>query len=207
RLALPLMQGALLLDGIYLAAVVAFTGETTSPLLFLVFVHVVAVTLLCSYRTGLKIALWHTTLFLLVVGSIDAGIIEGSPTLAGGSGPGSPALAIAGLWLVALGTATAAAASERQLRRQKVDLGSLSTMVARLETSSGAEEIPGILLEELCATFGFERGVVLASPEGDLRVLAATDQGALEALAPGLHPLIERVWADRVPRLLREIDP
>ena len=44
-----------------------------SPLLFLVYVHVVAVTLLCSYRTGLKIALWHTTLFLLVVGSIDAG--------------------------------------------------------------------------------------------------------------------------------------
>jgi signal transduction histidine kinase len=205
RLALPLMQGALLLDGIYLAAIVAFTGGAVSPLLFLVFAHVVAVTLLCSYRTGLKIALWHTTLFLLVVGSIDAGIIEGSPTI--GSGTGAPALAIAGLWLLALGTATAAAASERQLRRQKVDLASLSAMVARLDTSDGAEQIPGILLEELCATFGFERGVVLASPEGDLRVLAATDQGPREALAPGLDPLIERVWADRAPRLVREIDP
>jgi hypothetical protein len=72
RLALPLMQGALLVDGIYLAAIVAFTGGAVSPLLFLVFVHVVGVTLLCSYRTGLKIALWHTTLFLLVVGSIEA---------------------------------------------------------------------------------------------------------------------------------------
>jgi signal transduction histidine kinase len=205
RLALPLMQGALLLDGIYLAAIVAFTGGTVSPLLFLVFVHVVGVTLLCSYRTGLKITLWHTTLFLLVVGSIDAGIIEGSPTL--GSDTGAPALAIAGLWLLALGTATAAAASERQLRRQKFDLASLSAMVARLDTSNGAEEIPGILLEELCATFGFERGVVLASPEGDPRVLAATDQGPREALAPGLDPLIERVWADRAPRLVREIDP
>ena len=205
RFALPLMQGALLLDGIYLAAVVSFTGGAVSPLLFLVFVHVVAVTLLCSYRTGLKIALWHTTLFLLVVGSIDAGIVEGSAT----HGPGSaaPTLAIAGLWLVALGTATAAAASERQLRRQKVDLASLSAMVARLDTSDGAEEIPGILLEELCATFGFERGVVLASPEGDLRVLAATDHVPREALAPGLDPLIERVWTDRAPRLVREIDP
>ena len=205
RLAVPLMQGALLIDGIYLAAVVAFTGGAVSPLLFLVFVHVVAVTLLCSYRTGLKIALWHTTLFLLVVGSIDARIIEGSPRLAGG--PGAPALAIAGLWLLALGTATAAAATERQLRRQKSDLASLSAMVARLDTSDGAEEIPGILLQELCATFGFERGVVLASPEGDLRVLAATDQGSREALAPGLDPLIERVWADRAPRLVRRIDP
>jgi len=204
RLALPLMQGALLLDGIYLAAVVAFTGGAVSPLLFLVFVDLVAVTLLCSYRTGLKIALWHTTLFLLVVGSIDAGIIEGSPRLAPGSG--APALAIAGLWLLALGTATAAAASERQLRRQKVDLASLSAMVARLDTSSGAEEIPGILLEELCATFGFERGVVLASPAGDLRLLAATVQEPREALAPGVDPLIERVWADRAPRLVRQID-
>jgi signal transduction histidine kinase len=139
------------------------------------------------------------------VGSIDAGIIEGSPTL--GSDTGTPALAIAGLWLLALGTAAAAAASERQLRRQKVDLASLSAMVARLDTSNGAEEIPGILLEELCATFGFERGVVLASPEGDLRVLAATDQGPREALTPGLDPLIERVWADQAPRLVREIDP
>ena len=66
--------------GSTLAAVVAFTGGAVSPLLFLVYVHVVAVTLLCSYRTGLKIALWHTTLFLLVVRSIDARIIEASAT-------------------------------------------------------------------------------------------------------------------------------
>jgi signal transduction histidine kinase len=207
RLALPLMQGALLLDGIYLAAVVALTGAAVSPLLFLVLVHVVAVTLLCSYRTGLKIALWHTTLFLLVVGSIDARILEGSSTLDGGWSTGLPALAIAGLWLLALGTATAAAASERQLRRQKFDLASLSTMVARMDASSRAEEIPVILLEELCSTFGFERGVVLASPEGDLRVVAATGEEASVAVPPGLDPMIEGVWAERTPRLVREIDP
>ena len=40
RFALPLIQGALLLDGIYLAAVVSFTGGAVSPLLFLVFVWV-----------------------------------------------------------------------------------------------------------------------------------------------------------------------
>ena len=204
RLALPLMQGALLVDGIYLAAVVALTGGAVSPLLFLVLVHVVAVTLLCSYRTGLKIALWHSTLFLLVVGSIDAGLIEGPSTLGGGAG--RPALAIAGLWLIALGTATAAAASERQLRRQKFDLASLSAMVARMDASSRADEIPVILLEELCSTFGFERGVVLASPEGDLRVLAATNDEPSVAVPSGLDPIIEGVWAERTPRLLREID-
>jgi len=208
RLALPSMQAALLLDGIYLAAVVAFTGGAVSPLLFIVYVHVVAVMLLCSYRTGLKIALWHTTLFLLVVGSIDAGIIEGSATLPERAGGGvAVALAVAGLWLLTLATATAAAASERQLRRQKVDLASLSTMVARIDAGRGAEEIPSILLEELRDTFGFERGVVLASPEGDPRVLAATDQGPLDDLPAGLDPLIEGVWTDRAARLVRQIDP
>jgi len=208
RMALPLMQGALLLDGIYLAAVLAYTGGATSPLLFLVYVHVVAVTLLCSYRTGLKIALWHTTLFLLVVGSIGAGIMDGSTSRAAVSGSGiGTALAVTGLWLLALGTATAAAASERQLRRQKADLGSLSTMVARIDASRRAEEIPRTLLEELCSTFGFERGVVLASPEGDLRVLAATENVTFEDLPPGLDPLIEEVWTERAPRLVRKVDP
>ena len=207
RLALPSMQAALLLDGIYLAAVVAFTGGVVSPLLFLVYAHVVAVTLLCSYRTGLKIALWHTTLFLLVVRSIDARIIEGSAKLPEGGSGVAVALAVTGLWLLTLGTATAAAASERQLRRQKVDLASLSTMVARIDAGRAAEEIPGILLEELRDTFGFERGVVLASPEGDLRVLAATDQGPLHDLPAGLDPLIEGVWTDRAARLVRQIDP
>ena len=207
RLALPSMQAALLLDGIYLAAVVAFTGGAVSPLLFLVYVHVVAVTLLCSYRTGLKIALWHTMLFLLVVGSIEAEIIEGSATLPEGGSGVAVALAVTGLWLLTLGTATAAAASERQLRRQKVDLASLSTMVARIDACRGAEEIPGILLEELRDTFGFERGVVLASPEGDLRVLAATDQGPPDDLPAGLDPLIEGVWTDQAARLVRQIDP
>ena len=202
------MQAALLLDGIYLAAVVAFTGGAVSPLLFIVYVHVVAVMLLCSYRTGLKIALWHTTLFLLVVGSIDAGVIEGSATLPESAGGGvAVALAVAGLWLLTLATATAAAASERQLRRQKVDLASLSTMVARIDAGRGAEEIPSILLEELRDTFGFERGVVLASPEGDPRVLAATDQGPLDDLPAGLDPLIEGVWTNRAARLVRQIDP
>jgi signal transduction histidine kinase len=80
-------------------------------------------------------------------------------------------------------------------------------MVARIDAGRGAGEIPGILLEELRDTFGFERGVVLASPEGDLRVLAATDQRPLDDVPAGLDPLIEGVWTDRAARLVRQIDP
>src|SRR6266516_2319421 len=50
---LPVIGGTLLVDGIYLAWASYATGGAQSPLRFLVFVHVVAVTLLASSRTGL----------------------------------------------------------------------------------------------------------------------------------------------------------
>ena len=43
------------------------TGGTQSPLRFLVFLHLVAVSLLASYRTGLKVALWHSLLLFVVL--------------------------------------------------------------------------------------------------------------------------------------------
>ena len=46
----------LLVDGVALALAVGATGGYRSPLLFLVFLDVVAVTLLVSYRSGLKFA-------------------------------------------------------------------------------------------------------------------------------------------------------
>src|SRR4029450_8522143 len=51
---------SLLADGLYLCWATYATGGTLSPLRFLLLVHVVAVTLLASYRTGLKIALWRS---------------------------------------------------------------------------------------------------------------------------------------------------
>ena len=41
------------------------TGGTQSPIRFLVFLDLVAVSLLASYRTGLKIALWHSLLLFV----------------------------------------------------------------------------------------------------------------------------------------------
>src|SRR5213076_2287547 len=53
--ALRMIGWMLLVDGVYLAAVLAPVGGPRSPLIFLVYVHVLAVTLLTSWRTGLKI--------------------------------------------------------------------------------------------------------------------------------------------------------
>jgi hypothetical protein len=52
------------------------------------------------------------------------------------------------------------------------DLEELSAVVRDLDGRTSAAEIPEILLDALCPVFGFGRGVVLASPEGDLSLMA-----------------------------------
>jgi two-component system, cell cycle response regulator len=212
KAAVPVLQGALLVDGLYLATVIAQTGGTAEAIRLLPYVHVVAVTLLCSYRTGLKLALWHTLLFLLVIEAARAGILHGrvaegiraSSDAANGEGA---VLTVAGLWVFALGTAVFSAAGERQLRRQKHDLSRLSAMVARMDADPEVADIPNVLLEELSSTFGFARGVVIASPHGDLELLAWSGAEMPADLAVGVDRAVSRAWEERTSQLLRAIDP
>jgi signal transduction histidine kinase len=116
-------------------------------------------------------------LFFLVIEAARAGILHGrmadgiQASFDARDGEGA-VLTVAGLWLFALGTAVFSAAGERQLRRQKYDLSRLSAMVARMDADPEVADIPKVLLEELSSTFGFARGVVIASPHGDLELLA-----------------------------------
>ena len=109
--------------------------------------------------------------------------------------------------MFALGTAWFSAASERQLRRQKYDLARLSEMVARVDTDPEAADIPHVLLEELGSTFGFARGVVLASAHGDLELLAWTENERPTDLAVGIDEAVSRAWKEHTSQLLRAIDP
>jgi signal transduction histidine kinase len=206
RAAVPVLQGSLMVDGLYLATVIAQTGGAAEAIQLLPFVHVVGVTLLCSYRSGLKIALWHTLLLLLVVEAARSGVLQGRMA-AGIEANITAAHTIAGLWVFALGTALFSAASERQLRRQKHDLARLSAMVARMDTDPAAADIPPVLLEELCSTFGFSRGVVLASPQDDLDLLAWVGMDPPTDIAVGVDRSVSRAWEERASQLLRAIDP
>ena len=204
RAAGPALNGSLLVDGIFLAIVIARTGGTAEALLLLPDVHIVGVTLLLSYRTGLKIALWHTLLFLLVVEATRVGFVQGEVGAALGPGAG---LVIAGLWGLALGTAFFSAVSERELRRQKHDLFRLSVMVAELDADPDVHTIARVFLDELCSTFGFRRGVILASPHSDLELLAWVGEGSPSDVAVGVDRAVSRAWHERTSQLLRSIDP
>jgi signal transduction histidine kinase len=207
-----LVAATLLVDGVYLGWVVYATGGTQSPLRVVILVHVVAVTLLGSSRTGLKIAAWHSLLFfvamfaqagaLVPIREADARALPGSGDFVAAS-----IVQIGAVWVAAFVTAACSAVSERELRAQKVDLDELSAVVRDLDGGLDATQIPRVLLATMCRVFGFGRGVVLASPDGDLAVLASHGVESPGVVPTGLDGVVERAWAERRTQLVRALDP
>ncbi|MGH2749018.1 MAG: diguanylate cyclase [Actinomycetota bacterium] len=212
RRGLALVSAMLLVDGIYLAWVAYSTGGTLSPLRFLFYVHLVAVTLIASYRTGLKIALWHSILFFVVFYAQASGILdvrEAAADALPGTGSSFNKVSlfnIAALWVVAVGTAAFSSLNERELRRRKGDLEGLAAMAARLEDAAEPPEIADVLLEKLDEVFGFKRGVVLGGLSGEPSLLAYRGPGEPVIPAAGVDPIVRRAWERHGPILAKQLD-
>jgi signal transduction histidine kinase len=212
--ALIVIGATLLVDGAYLAWVTYTTGGVSSPLRFLVYLHVAAVTLAASYRTGFKLAAWHSLLFFVThyagaAGFLDVGQVEVSAVPVDGHFWTLAAAVVGAVWAVALVCAAFSSVNERELRTQKTDLDDLSAMVREMEGSAGTPEICRVLLDELCRVFGFTRGAVLASPNGTLEVMASRGRVS-DATIPtpdGVDPIMRETWDGRRARLVREVDP
>jgi signal transduction histidine kinase len=211
--ALIVIGGTLLLDGIYLAWVAYATGGTSSPLRFLILLHVVAVTLAASYRTGFKLAAWHSLLFFVTHYAGAAGILDvrgvGQSAIPTDAQFWTLAASTVGaVWAAALVSAAFSSVNERELRTQKADLDDLSAMVREMEASAGTPEICRVLLDELCRVFGFTRGAVLASPNGTLEVMASRGRaGGATPTVHGVDPIMREAWNERRVRLVRAVDP
>jgi two-component system, cell cycle response regulator len=168
----------LLVDGAFLAWIMYVTGGTQSPLRYLLYIHLIAVTLLASYRTGLKIALWHSLLFFLLFYAQAADLLK--PTDAAlGLIPGSPdfnrisLFNISAFWLVALATAAFSSLNERELRRRKADLEDLSAMSAALKQESEPGSVAYALLDAVSESFGSKRGFVAIRSDDRYVVVAS----------------------------------
>ncbi|MGH2694602.1 MAG: sensor domain-containing diguanylate cyclase, partial [Actinomycetota bacterium] len=209
---LTFVGGMLLIDGIYLAWIMYSTGGVQSPLRFLVYVHLIAVTLLASYRTGLKIALWHSLLYLVVFYAQAAEILDVKETIPGAL-PGTGSLFqrlsifnIAALWLVAGGTAAFSALNERELRKRKGDLEVLAEMAAEFEDAEEPAAVADLLIAKLMEGFGFVRGAVLAARDEDVGLLAYRGPGEPGKIEPGMDPIMETAIEKRHPVLIKNVD-
>ena len=200
-----LVSAMLLVDGVFLGLAVTVTGGARSPLLFLVFLDVLAVTLLVSSRTGLKIALWCALLLFLGQAAVRAGVLDAPDT----STDRDAVLGAAAFIAVAVGAATFSAVNERALRQSRAQLAGLVELDLELSRTRDPAVVGAVLARYATRQLGFRSaGVVIRSGArwqhtlavgGDVRETGRCDPPA------GVDT--DAVLASRVPALNRRLDP
>ena len=198
-----IVSWSVLLDGLAVALGVAVTGGYRSPLLFLVFLDVMAVTLVASYRTGLKLALWFALLLLLAHAAADAGVVQGANAL---DDRAAIVSAVAFL-LFAVCAALFSAVNERALRNSRGHLEQLVELGSDLERAIRPDDVLATLVRHSCARLGFTRAVVLvrSGPVWD----GVRDDGNVEVhfhVSDQSAPLVDEAWSSGAPMLVRTVD-
>lgn len=154
---LGLLRLLVLADAVFLALVVNTTGGTSSPLAFLVYLHIVAVTLVVSYRRGLEAAVGHAGLVFLASGALGARYLDG--LLA--SAPSGATLRATSYLLVAVAVAALASVDERALRRSRIHVQAQLDLAAELHAAVHLQPTTTVLARHLVNRLGYRRAVVL----------------------------------------------
>ena len=209
---LLLFSAMLMIDGLWMGWASYLTGGTTSPLRYVILLHIGAVSLLASYRTGIKLAVWHSLLLFSLRNAVAGKLlVDTAPpsSVVYGSTDERLAIFIVVLWLVAISTSTLSAINERELRRRRGDLEALTSLAEQIERTDDSSSVARTLLDAAIATFGFPRGVVLASAEGNLPLLASYglhDELARRPGRPGSSAVIAQAHEQKGTVLVRGLD-
>ncbi len=211
--ALGLFSTFLILDGIWLSTLTYLSGATTSPVRYGVLLHLGAVTLLASYRTGVKLAVWHSLLLLASRNLVDARVLPDttqSDLIGSASQDQRLIIFVVVLWLVAISTSTLSAINERELRRRRGDLEALTHLAEQIERTDDSSSVARTLLDAAVASFGFPRGIVLASADGHLPLLASYGLDDTVARRPGRagpSEVVQEAHAQKATVLVQGLDP
>jgi diguanylate cyclase (GGDEF)-like protein len=200
RLGPSLLSAMVIVDGAFLAAAVILTGGSSSPLLFLAFLEVVAVTLLASPLTGLRLAVWCALLLFLGREAATVGVIS----LPGTGADRAAALSALAFLLFAVGAAVFQAVNERALRHTGSELSALVRLGGSLERARGPDEVVDVLARFLRDQLRFAR--VLVVVRGDGGWVTAGDALAGGAQTGPLGRVGSAALDDGSPRLVRRLD-
>ena len=199
----------ILVDGLYLAWAMYVTGGTESPIKLLVYLHLVAVSLLASYRTGLKLALWDSLLLIVVLYAQAAQLVPALDVTPGVAieFEQAPILNVLAFWLFALATSVFSAMNERELRHRRADLQALVDIGARLDDVTDPVRQSQLAIDGLVDHFGFERGVVVGASEDRMVVLASAGTDAPPTVASRPDSIVAQAWDKRRILAIRQLDP
>ena len=211
---LALFGFMLMADGVYLAWASYASGGAGSPVRYLIVLHLIAVALLASYRTGMKLALWHTLLLLVVYYAQRGGLLRPLSADHGGLGIGTPMEQLIGFtvafWFVTIATASFSAVNERELRRRRYDLEALAGMATRISETTDSTGVASNLLASVIDVFDFERGVLVVCPSDDEYDVIRHGEGTLPEPAGTPAPegsALARAMSKRETQLVSSLDP
>ncbi|MFN2484611.1 MAG: putative bifunctional diguanylate cyclase/phosphodiesterase [Candidatus Limnocylindria bacterium] len=209
RVGFAILSVLLLLDGLYLAYAMYATGGTQSPMRFLTYLHLVAVSLLASYRTGLKIALWHSLLLFVVLYAQAAQLLPAIDVQAGRevAFDSLPVLNVTSFWLFAFATSVFSAMNERELRQRRADLEALVDVGARLDDVGDPVEQARIVLDAIVGRFAFERGIVVGASEDKLVLLAAHGAAPQSSAPTDVDAVVMKAWNMKEPVAVSRVGP
>ncbi|MFN2595228.1 MAG: GGDEF domain-containing protein, partial [Actinomycetota bacterium] len=190
--------------GFYIGWATFATGNVLSPLRFMVYLHLIAVTLLASYRTGVKVALWDSIV-------IYAGYWALSNGFFGPPGIVRPQFSqmwmfMGAFWLVVAATAVCSSINERQLRRGKHEAEAFARLAQDLETEEEVGAIAQKLAEQTAEAFDCKRIAVMAVDDGVMSLIAGIDV-PVAASADQPDSVMQRSWEKREPIAVAALDP
>ena len=202
----------LLADGLFLSWVLHLSGGILSPLRFLVYIHLIAATLVYSHRVGIAVTIMHSVLLYAVYQAQPAGVMDLHPALGASIGEEGMNLQQSWvfnafvLWVIALATAPFSSVNERELRRRKDDLTTVADMAADFESLHDPEAIAANMLERICRNFDFRRGSVLAVRGEELVVVSR--RGDVNTVAPSsrIDRVIDQAWDNHDAVLVARLD-
>ena len=146
RWAVAALTVPITLDAVYLGWALYLTGGLTGPVVYVIALHLLAVTLVGSFRTGLKMAFWHSLVVMSLLEAVSSDVLPAA-------GPGTEfdklryGVFLAVVWVTAVTTAVLAGVNERELRRRRYDEAVLRRLASALHESETGVEVAEALLD------------------------------------------------------------
>ncbi|WP_448614211.1 diguanylate cyclase [Modestobacter sp. URMC 112] len=135
-----------ILDAVHLGWALYLTGGITGPVVYLIVLHVLAVTLLGSFRSGLKLALWHSLVVMCALEGVTTGLLPANGGV-DGFDKLTYSIFLAAVWVTAVTTAGLGAVNERELRRRRYDEAALRRLAAALHEADTTTLVAEALLD------------------------------------------------------------
>ncbi len=193
-------------DALFLGWATYGQAGLDTPLRHLILLQIITISLLASFKTGIKLAVFNAWLLLGAVYLQESGLVDtlgGQTIVFGGEQYRALAVEIAVYLMVAIATTGFAAVNERELRRRRYDLEALAKFALRLDEAETPGAVATSLLDAVADIYDCEPSLVIRKEERGVRIIASRGLPSTGALIPSeAAPVIARALESGTTKLV-----